>query len=176
MTANPLMDLCAKHSVEPYDWQLAQKYVPDGRAPDLKIAPDGELYLARWYVVPRNGHGNVYFHLQVANDPERPLHDHPWDNTSILLAGGYREIIWDPKQNRGMGELEFRRDPGDVVHRPAEWAHRLFLPAGTAYSMSLFVTGPHRRDWGFWFPDGWRSHSEVIVTENGQSVFKGEMG
>jgi len=175
MTANPLMDLCAKHSVEPYDWQLAQKYVPDGRAPDLVIAPDGEPYLYRWHVVPRNGYGNIYFHLQVADDPERPLHDHPWDNTSIILAGGYQEVlVRSPAGWAGMSTLD--RKPGDTVHRPAEWAHRLFLPAGTAYSMSLFVTGPHRRDWGFWFPDGWRSQKEVVENlPDGRSVFKGEM-
>jgi len=141
-------------------------------APDLIIAPDGNPYLYRWWVIPHNNLCGVYFHIQVADDPERPLHDHPFDNTSTILAGGFLEKIdTNPEFKPGVCPTR-RRRPGDVVFRQAEWAHRLFLPEGVPYSMSLFTTGPHRRDWGFWFPDGWRSQSEVIVTENGKSEFR----
>jgi quercetin dioxygenase-like cupin family protein len=144
---------------------------------DLQIAPDGSAYIFRWHLIPRNAVGaNVYLHLQVADDPERPLHDHPWDNTSVILAGGYREVYVT-----GQGEgyrLERVREvrKGDVVHRKAEEAHRIFLLPDTPYTISLFTTGPVRRDWGFWFedPQRWVSHPEVIEeTADGRSVFKG---
>lgn len=144
--------------------------------PDVIIAPDGAPYLYRWHVVPRNKDANVYFHIQVASDPERPLHDHPWDNTSVILSGGYEEIIQnDPPWG---GKLSRPRVKGQTVYRKAETAHRLILPDETPYTMTLFSTGPVRRDWGFWLVDSrgypkWRPHTDCIITApDGQSVFR----
>lgn len=143
--------------------------------PDLVIAPDGEPYLYRWHVVPRNTKGNVYFHIQVASDPERPLHDHPWHNQSVILSGGYDEIVQSnpPWSSR---TTEYRRK-GDVVHRQAYEAHRLILPEGTPYTMSLFTTGPKVREWGYWIPSHrgrpeWVSNEECNVVVDGVSLFK----
>jgi len=132
------------------------------REPDLIIAPDGKPYLYRWHVIPQNDQGNVYFHIQVDSDPERPLHDHPWDNTSVILSGGYEEI-WDPRPGDKLFSLHRRRflHKGDVIHRLATEAHRLILPPTLFYTMTLFSTGPKIRPWGFWFQDGWRPASEV---------------
>ena len=149
------------------DWALRQ--------PDLVIAPDGEPYLYRWHVIPRSVHANVYFHIQVSDDPERPLHDHPWDNTSVILAGGYDEIIASRPGDFGRYLVTYteRRKEGDVVFRPAEQAHRLLLASPLGYTMTLFSTGPKRREWGFWFPDGWRNQRDVIENlPDGRSLFK----
>jgi hypothetical protein len=142
------------------------------RPPDLVIAPDGEPYLYRWHVIPRNSLANVYLHIQVADDPERPLHDHPWDNQSVILVGGYDELYvcndaWgSPVNTRRVRE-------GDTVHRKAEDAHRLLLASPLGYTISLFSTGSKRREWGFWFPDGWRNQREVIENlPDGRSIFK----
>jgi hypothetical protein len=138
--------------------------------PDLTIAPDGEPYLYRWHLLPCNkDRGNLYFHLQVASDPERPLHDHPWDNTSVILAGGYDEI-WDehPATSTYAVIRELRK--GDVVHRKAEEAHRLVLPKGIDYTMTLFFTGPKVKEWGFWYPDGWHDSKRHVADRGGQSV------
>lgn len=139
--------------------------------PDLTIAPDGTPYLYRWHIIPRNEKANVYLHIQVASDPERPLHDHPWENTSVILSGGYDEV-WDPtpwdrlNDNRDVRKLR----AGDVVHRKATEAHRLILPPEIPYTMTIFSTGPVLRPWGFWFPDGWRDSRTVLHNENGMSV------
>lgn len=150
------------------------------RRPDMIIAPDGDDYIFRWHLIPRREVGaNVYLHLQVADDPERPLHDHPWDNQSVILAGGYREVyveapalIWNER------ERDCRE--GRVVQRRAEEAHRLFLLPGCHYTISLFSTGPVIREWGFWFdgtillPRTWRPHTDVIQElPDGRSIFKG---
>ena len=140
------------------------------RKPDLIIAPDKKPYLYRWHIVHQQKFANVYFHIQVASDPERPLHDHPWDNTSVILSGGYDEI-WDPLPWLGISTDTVRRlRKGDVVHRTAGEAHRLILPPDIPYTMSLFTTGPKVREWGFWFPEGWRPYTDVTKTENGVSI------
>lgn len=145
------------------------------RPPDLTIAPDGEPYIYRWHVIPRNCEANVYLHLQVASDPERPLHDHPWDNMSVILAGGYEELLTEhPGKLPGR---RFSRRPGDTIFRKAAEAHRIFLPSANPYSLSLFTTGPKVREWGFWTEDrGWVAHHELIENlPDGRSVFKGAM-
>lgn len=146
-----------------------------GPDPDVTIAPDGRPYLYRWHLVPRNKFANVYLHLQVESDPERPLHDHPWDNTSVILAGGYDEV-WDRMPGKFGKEVtpDIRKlRTGDTVFRRAEEAHRLILPPEFPYTITLFTTGKYRRRWGFWFPGkGWVHSDEVIEEKNGKSVFK----
>lgn len=120
--------------------------------PDVSIQPDGNPYLYRWHLLPYTKEGpNVFLHIQVASDPERPLHDHPWDNTSHILAGGYDELTL-PGSPFAIRQV-FSRFTGQTIHRKAEEAHRLILPANVPYTMTLFTTGQHRRDWGFWCHD-----------------------
>lgn len=127
------------------------------RAPDLEIAPRGEPYLYRWHVVPRNDVANVYLHVQIADDPERPLHDHMYDNQSVVLAGGYEETyahVVPSRDNLGMSHTRIV-PKGATVHRKAEEAHRLRLLPQVPYTITLFSTGPRRREWGFWLEGGW---------------------
>lgn len=142
--------------------------------PGLVIAPAGEdkPYLYRWHLV-RTEHASVYFHIQVADDPERPLHDHPADNTSVILSGGYDELLDEHPGRTWINTSSvqtLKRRAGDVIHRKAEWAHRLLLPPGFGYTMTLFMFGPKRREWGFWYPDGWRPYAAVTETHDGVSV------
>lgn len=159
-----------KLALEDYD-HIRRLLGDEWRAPDLTIAPDGKPYIHRWHLIPRNEVGaNVYLHLQVASDPERPLHDHPWDNTSVILAGGYVEVLEDQTQPR----RSLVRRTGQVIHRRAEEAHRILLPDHIPYTISLFTTGPVVRDWGFWTEQGWLSHHVVTETlEDGTSVYTG---
>lgn len=166
------------------DFDFAHSFLGTERLhhPDLVIAPDGAPYLFRWQVIPRNEKANVYFHVQVASDPERPLHDHPWDNTSVILSGGYNET-WDPQpwlqhERRFYGPKPASRAlrKGDVVHRKAGEAHRLILPPQHRYAMSMFSTGPVTREWGFYFEvDGWRNSKDVLKSlADGRSVMREE--
>ena len=138
--------------------------------PDLTIAPDGEPYLYRWHLIPQNKVGNVYFHIQVRSDPERPLHDHPWDNMSNIISGGYTEILNTTPECGQFTEFTRERLPGEVITRRAHWAHRLILPEDVPYTMTLFSTGPKIRDWGFWYPTGWVSHKDLVELHDGVSV------
>lgn len=111
------------------------------REPDFVIGGD---YMHRWYILPRNAMMNLYLHKTFRSDGD-VMHDHPWDNTSMILSGGYREET--PEGN-------FIRRPGDVIHRKATDVHRLVL-LDDQPSVSLFMTGPKVRDWGFHCPGGW---------------------
>lgn len=137
-------------------------------SPDLVIAPDNRPYLYRWYVAGARGTPRLMFHIQVCSDPERPLHDHPWDNMSVILAGGYTEVIQDEPPTGPVST--YKRKAGDTIYRKAAAAHRLILPRRLSYTMTLFSTGPRVRDWGFWYPDGWHPHKWHVETLNGRSV------
>lgn len=142
------------------------------RPPDLLIAPYDVPYLYRWHVL-RDEAASVYIHVQVDSDAGRDLHDHPWDNQSVILAGGYDETYTGfPTNERSIRVRELRK--GDCVSRKAKTAHRLDLPKGCRYSISLFTTGPRMNEWGFWTPRGWVSHKAVTKTANGISTHIGE--
>lgn len=178
---NPPFDFTGR--ISEHDREIAHQYIGSlYRPPDLIIAPAGYgEYIFRWHVVPKNSDANVYFHIQTQDDPERPLHNHPWDNTSIILAGGYKEIICtEPDRRRRLGQTEgyatyeVNRKVGDVIHRPATWAHRLLMPAMIDYSMSLFTTGPKVHKWGFWDKDIFTPYEDVTETADGKSSWKKE--
>lgn len=116
----------------------------------------GEPYLRRWHLIPRNRWLNIYLHHFVKSDDDRALHDHPWTSISFLLKGQLSEVYkcecevctFEPGS-------EYRTIPWlRPIYRPASWAHRLIVPEGGS-AWTLFITGPVRRQWGFWCPQGW---------------------
>lgn len=137
-------------------WAAAQME----RAPDFVI---GDNYLRRWWIVPRNYGCNVYLHEILHSDDDRALHDHPWDNTSYLLDGSYIEVT-------AAGEVA--HEAGATVHRKATDAHRLVIPEG-GRAISLFMTGPAVRDWGFHCPQGWRPWREFVDARDTGKVGRG---
>lgn len=163
------------------DWDTAMTILGGhARKPDVVIGEPS--YLFRWHVVPRNRAANAYLHLQVRSDPDRPLHDHPWDNHSVILAGGYDEVMGQENFGSGVGTKYGQWEPlvtevrpirkGQTRWRPAAQPHRLILPEGIDYTLTLFSTGPKVRDWGFWCKDGWRPHEECVVfDERGHSIW-----
>lgn len=171
---NPAFDFMGRCTAA--DAALAQSIIGSiNRPPDLVIAPDGHgEYLFRWEVIPRNNQANVYFHVQTQSDPERPLHDHPWQNCSVILSGGYDEIIC-VRPDRDDHSYCVRRHAGDVINRLATYAHRLILPPEILYTMTLFTTGPKVRKWGFWDKGIFTPFTEVTNEVDGKSSWKGSM-
>ena len=130
------------------------------RPPDFVI---GDHYLRRWWVVPRNDFANVYLHEFRRSDDDRALHDHPWASTSVILMGRYIEHTPEGK---------FVRLAGDVSTRAAEALHRVeLLPDETA--ITLFMTGPKVREWGFACPQGWRHWTEFVDARDTGQVGRG---
>jgi len=129
------------------DWAAG---VMGGRAPDYVIGDPPNPYLRRWWIVPRNEGCNVYLHEILRSDDDRAGHDHPWANRSYLIDGGYQEVIYY-RQTPWVEMGRFERKAGDYLFREAEDTHRLIVPEG-GRCISLFMTGPKVRDWGFWCP------------------------
>src|SRR5260370_40658584 len=77
---------------------------------------------------------NVYLHQLSAPKWHSDCHDHPWSFVAILLWRGYLEMV---------GDKQFRRYPGMVLYRPAEFAHNVITPYGTSWS--VIFTGPKKR-------------------------------
>lgn len=138
------------------------------RPPDIVIGGDADPYLRRWYLIPRNRLFNIYLHQFLRDDDDRALHDHPWPNCSLLLAGEYNEVVFVRPPAHGMPlplSTKVRRRPGRPIFRRARTAHRVVLLRDSEGKpqpcWSLFFTGANLRSWGFWCPMGrwvhWRS-------------------
>jgi hypothetical protein len=125
------------------------------RDPDFIIGDD---YMRRWWVFPHNPWCNVYLHDIRKSDDDRAFHDHPWMNTSFLIEGSYLEHT-----PQGV----FHRKAGDYVIRSAQQMHRLEVLPGTS-AISLFITGPKLREWGFDCPQGW-VHWQDFTGQNDSS-------
>lgn len=134
------------------------------REPDLIIQPTGVPYLRRWWVLPKNNWFGTYLHHFLSSDDPRACHDHPYWNISVVLKGRYFEWVRDPAT--GIEDLHLRR-AGCVVFRRATFAHRIEI-AEPAWS--LFITGPRRRDWGFWCGRRWIFWKDFTEVEPGKSA------
>jgi hypothetical protein len=127
------------------------------RPPDLLIGPDkSDPHIRRWWLIPRNDFCNIYLHEIRKDDDDRALHDHPYDFESIILEGSYRERTVDAK-GRVVSEI-FRK--GMLNAKKAEQAHRLEVIEGPV--LTLLVSGPRRREWGFHAKGGWRPWKDFI--------------
>lgn len=131
-----------------------------GRPADFVIGAD---YLRRWWVVPRNAWSNVYLHDIRRSDDDRALHDHPWPNSSFVITGCYVE-------HTPAGR--FVRSAGDVVHRPADALHRLEVIPGER-AISLFITGPKVREWGFACDHGWVHWADFTSPDDSSQTGRG---
>lgn len=137
------------------------------RRPDFIIGKPGDDYLRRWFVIPRNRFFNVYLHRFIRSDDDRALHDHPWVNMSLLLIGQYVE------HTIPQGGIQLRRlyKAGDLKFRGPRYAHRVELTDGPC--LSLFITGPRVREWGFHCPAGWRPWQEFTSPHNSGEIGRG---
>ncbi|RQS39845.1 hypothetical protein DIE01_16150 [Burkholderia sp. Bp8990] len=103
-------------------------------------------------------------HRILRSDNDRHLHDHPWPTISIILRGGYWEILpamqcQDPSLDPYLWRRVWR-GPGSIVFRRAHHRHRIELPDGRD-SWSLFIMGRYTKQWGFYTREGfvyWRTY------------------
>lgn len=142
-------------------------------------------YMERWWLVPKATPGEagcgpvsarkrplawllqrsgitVRVHHTLRSDNERHLHDHPFSSISIVLRGGYEEVVpfqADQHANHDRSRLRrIWRGPGSVVFRPATNRHRLVIPPGRS-AWSIFIMFGTKRDWGFHTERGWVHHA-----------------
>lgn len=138
------------------------------RPADVAIGGREDPYLLRWSLVPRNWLANAYLHEFRRSDDDRALHDHPWPSVSVAIGGRLRE--W--RLNASPREI----DRGDIVWRSARFAHRLELLTESA--VTLFLTGPRIREWGFHCPPdspakGWRHWRDFTAESDTSRIGRG---
>lgn len=135
------------------------------RRPDVRIPGDITIppYMLRWWKIKRNAFFNVYYHIVRRSDDDTALHDHPWWNFSIILEGSYFEHLIheggiNTRTKYSAGAVRFRRS--------GNFAHRLELeryPDNYGFGLggeekpvlTIFITGPALRRWGFHHPKRW---------------------
>lgn len=134
------------------------------RPPDVVIGGAADPYMLRWWLLPPNRVFNIYLHHFLRSDDDRALHDHPWWNISVLLAGRYVE------HTIAAGGVHARteRRAGEIKLRGARAAHRIELVDGPCWT--VFLTGPWLRAWGFHCPQGWRHWREFTAGPRGETI------
>ena len=132
------------------------------REPNFVIGGGDQPYMRRWHVIKRNAIFNIYLHHILRSDDDRALHDHPFANLSVILTGGYTEIL----PTKGATTLKVRRISGEMVFRWPASAHRLSIEDPRYCAWTLFITGPRVREWGFWCPQGWRPWQQFVNPAN----------
>ena len=146
--------------------------IPARRPPDFIVGGRERPYLERWWLLPRNPIFNLYLHRISRSDDDRALHDHPWCSMTWMLDGSYTEVVFR-RPRHWREDQRVRRIPrraGDIVFRRSTTAQRLEVCEGPRIwpncpggAMTLFVTGPVLRSWGFYCPQGWR-HWRAFVS------------
>lgn len=149
---------------------LARHVVPR-RKPDRCIGGESNPYMLRWFLIPRNPVLNVYLHNILRSDDDRALHDHPWVSVSLMLSGPLMEAY--RPDHRKPETQERVLETGQVVFRAARFSHRLVVVPGTLGALTLFITGPRIRKWGFWCPHSWRYWRDFADGEHGETVGRG---
>jgi len=124
-----------------------------------------EPYLERYYLFLKDRKRfpfNIFVHKFLKSDPDE-LHDHPWPYFTLILKGGYWE--WVPVFNSfgdvKLGEERVWRGPGHFRVCRATSYHRIELEPGVT-AWTLFIPGPHQREWGFLVNNKWVPNLEFF--------------
>lgn len=143
-------------------------------------------YLVRYYIFLKDRKKfpfNIFLHQFLRSDPD-DLHDHPWPWATFIIKGGYWEWIPiygidnnslddmlvgpDKSEQNIIGERKVWRGAGSFRWNKAESYHRVELEPGVD-CWTLFIPGPHKRDWGFlthknwdWKTFSWVQHEDYI--------------
>lgn len=147
--------------------------IRETREPDFIIGGKEDPYLLRWFVIPRNAFVNVYLHEFRRSDDDRAHHDHGWlfNFTWMLLAGYLEHTI-----ARGGIHVCTARSAGEWKFRWGRSPHRIELPA-RVFCVTLFITGPRIRNWGFHCPEeGWIPWERFTASDDSGSIGPGCSG
>jgi hypothetical protein len=151
-----------------WNWLADRLIARAQRAPYFHL----EGYMNRWWLF-KTRWISARIHEVLRSDLDRHLHDHPWWNISIVLRGGYHEVMPRCKiphfgypARPGVEWCRVKwRGPGSIVFRRATSRHRLELPTGQT-SWSLFIMGPRVQTWGFYTESGKVSWREYETTKD----------
>jgi len=112
---------------------------------DSTIINRRQRYMRRW--VLEGPWGALRLHHIMLPDPDRDLHDHPFDFWSLILWGWYAERVIGLPAPRIYSPLSINAKIAEHPHRISACS-----PHGV---WTLVWAGPRRRKWGFVAREGW---------------------
>lgn len=123
------------------------------------------IYMTR-IILLRCRFGKLMLNYFRRSDWTRDMHDHPWAFWSFILWRGYDEEV--PSEWRYVGpsatggeKAIIRVRPFQVIHRQRWWRHRVTL-RDEKPALTLVLTGPEVRVWGFYTTAGWVDRREYL--------------
>lgn len=140
-----------------------------GRKKVIYDRTDNSLYLTRYYLFLKERSKfpfNIFLHKFHKSD-EPTLHDHPWSYATLILKGGYWEIIpsTDTVQRDSEGNIltvKVWRGPGHFRTCTANSFHRVELEPDVE-CWTLFMPGPQSREWGFDVKGQWVHNDQYLI-------------
>jgi hypothetical protein len=132
----------------------------------------GEPYLERYHLFRLPGGGGVYIHRFIDSDPDRGLHDHPWNSAvSLILTGRYRELrLAETNHTKKVVERILKAGRLNILN--GDDFHRIVLVDDKPV-WTLFAHTSKIKDWGFMTvsADGNASYTghEVVTSETDHS-------
>lgn len=134
-------------------------------ARSYRVIPDridpSKPYLTRWYLIGGEDHKffSLVLHEFHCSDPTDE-HDHPFSFLSLILSGGYYEI---------MDGKAFWRKPLSLLFRSWKEKHKHRIVLGKAPVYTLVALLPRiglerfkAVDWGFYTKAGWVHHDRYF--------------
>lgn len=110
-----------------------------------EVFHNGELYLKRYYLLPRSWPIKLFLHVIYKPDDDRWPHDHPWSWVGLILKGAYSEALYSLG---GQFEKYVVRTPGSIAYRSKKDVHQIEALLSDKV-WTLVCTGPATQIWGF---------------------------
>jgi hypothetical protein len=153
--------------------KAAIKY-SESRPHDFAVGGDNNPYMLRWWWIPRNKWFNVYIHKFLKDDDDRALHDHPWASLSILCQGAIREnYIYLTRGGQMMSAWRDLLTGGLPLYRSSTFSHRIIVMPAENLPLTIFITGPKIREWGFHCLKGWRHWKDYVDMDSVGDIGRG---
>lgn len=132
--------------------------------------PD-DIYLIRYYVF-RSRFFNIFIHRFLRSDRD-DLHDHPWNFVTYIVSGAYLEYKWNESTQKvdcvsRIGASSYGAPINRLALRKATDRHKVevWYPCSFANKdhapLTICVTGPIKREWGFWRNGQWVDWREYL--------------
>lgn len=134
--------------------------------------PD-DVYLIRYYVL-KSRWCNIFIHQFLRSDRD-DLHDHPWNFCTYLVSGSYTEKMRVYAHNSDGSYLSYHDDltrrtteSNRFVFRKATDQHQVIVDQDLKEkdkdkaALTLFISGPTKREWGFIKDNKWVEWREYL--------------
>lgn len=122
----------------------------------------GELHFKRWSILSLPWF-SIYIHGIYKKDMDRHLHSHPWNIWTMILKGGYVEVL------RGKDGKEKYKYRGvfNTGYRSLDKFHKIGRLSGSGPTYSLAIVGRRKNpDWGFMVNDKFVDHLTYRENKN----------